>query len=76
MLCEEHRVVFRSVPAYFTSQQCSRCNHVEKGNRLSQELFKCLKCDFTDNADHNASLNILKRFTTGSYGTCYKQVNL
>lgn len=73
MLCEENRVSFRSVPAYYTSQECSCCGHIEKGNRLSQELFVCQKCGYTDNADNNASKVILKRFTTGTYGSCYKQ---
>ena len=73
MLSEERRSVFRSVPAFYTSVTCSRCNHVEKGNRLSQELFVCQKCGYTDNADNNASKVILKRFTTGTYGSCYKQ---
>lgn len=73
MLCEENRVVFRSVHPYYTSQECSCCGYIEKGNRLSQELFVCQKCGYTDNADKNASKVILKRFTTGTYGSCYKQ---
>ena len=74
MLCEENRVTFRSVPSYYTSLACSRCNHIEKANRLSQELFVCQKCGYSDNADYNASINILKRFATGTYGSCYKQL--
>lgn len=72
-LSEEGRSVFRSVPAFYTSVTCSHCGHVEKGNRLSQKLFVCQKCGYTDNADNNASKVILKRFTTGIYGSCYKQ---
>ena len=30
------------------------------------------KCYHTDNADINAALNILARFVTGKYGSCYK----
>lgn len=73
MLSEENRVTFRSVPPYYTSLECSNCGHIEKGNRLSQELFVCQRCGYTDNADYNASKVILKRFTTGTYGSCYKQ---
>ena len=72
MLCEENRVSFRSIPAYFTSLTCPRCGHIEKGNRLSQESFVCQNCGYSDNADHNASINILKRFTTGKYGSGYQ----
>ena len=73
MLCEENRVTFRSVLPFNTSIECSKCGHIEKGNRLSQESFVCQKCDYSDNADNNASKVILKRFTTGTYGSCYKQ---
>lgn len=73
MLCEENRVTFRSVNPFNTSIECSKCGHIEKGNRLSQESFICQKCGYSDNADSNASKVILKRFTTGTYGSCYKQ---
>lgn len=73
MLSEENRVTFRSVPPYYTSLECSNCGHIGKGNRLSQELFVCQSCGYTDNADENASKVILKRFTMGTYGSHYKQ---
>lgn len=73
MLCEENRVTFRSVLPYNTSRECSKCGHIEKENRLSQESFVCQKCGYSDDADYNASKVILKRFTTGTYGSCYKQ---
>jgi hypothetical protein len=40
---------------------CSKCKHVEKGNRKKQEEFKCLKCGFEFNADVNSALNIKNR---------------
>lgn len=46
-------------PAY-TSQTCSRCGNVDKENRQNQEKFKCTKCEFELNADHNASINIAR----------------
>lgn len=75
MLCEESRTSFRSVLPHNTSKECFCCGHIEKGNRLSQESFVCLKCGHSDNADLNASKVILKRFTTGTYGSCYKLNN-
>ena len=72
--CELNRVSFRSVSPH-TSQTCPRCNHVDRGNRKG-EIFMCLKCGYTNNADINAGINILYRFLTGSYGTRYKQENL
>lgn len=44
-----------------TSQRCSKCGHVEKGNRKHQSLFECKKCHFTLNADLNGSRNIALR---------------
>lgn len=52
--------VIKVDPSY-TSQTCSRCGHIDKDNRLTQEKFKCIKCDFTLNADHNAAINISRR---------------
>jgi putative transposase len=43
-----------------TSQRCSVCGHTEPGNRPSQELFLCLSCGHTENADVNAARNILQ----------------
>jgi transposase len=46
----------------YTSQQCLRCNHTNKLNRITQRMFKCIKCNFEMNADFNASANIALRF--------------
>lgn len=43
-----------------TSQGCSRCGHISKENRKTQEIFKC-RCGHEMNADHNAAINILNR---------------
>ena len=47
-------------PAY-TSQQCSRCGHVDKHNRESQAVFVCQVCGARMNADVNAAINIRER---------------
>ena len=43
----------------YTSQTCSSCGHVAKENRLTQANFECVSCCFSENADINASRNIL-----------------
>ena len=68
---EENRVTFRSVPSYYTSQRCSNCGFIERKNRKG-EVFKCLKCSHSENADINAAINILQRFIQGPYGALYK----
>lgn len=43
----------------YTSQTCSSCGHVAKESRLTQAKFSCVECGFSENADINASRNIL-----------------
>ena len=43
-------------PAY-TSQRCSECGHIDKGNRNGLD-FLCLSCGHESNADYNAARNI------------------
>jgi transposase len=49
---------FHLVPAHYNSQTCSSCGSIDKLNRVSQSLFRCLSCGFSDNADINACKNI------------------
>jgi IS605 OrfB family transposase len=59
-------------PSY-TSQECSQCGHRDRRNRKTQASFKCLKCGFTANADHNAAKNIRSRglvIWSQRIGTC------
>jgi transposase len=45
-----------------TSIECPVCGCIDKQNRQTQSEFKCIKCGHTDNADHNASINIENRY--------------
>ena len=47
----------------YSSQECNKCNYIDKGNRKSQELFVCLCCGHTDNADSNAYKNLATRIS-------------
>lgn len=49
-------------PAY-TSQTCSDCGVVDAESRKSQAVFSCTSCGFTENADRNAAIIILRRST-------------
>ena len=49
-----------SVHPCYTSQTCAECHHVDAGNRISQEEFRCRKCGHCDFADINAARNILR----------------
>jgi IS605 OrfB family transposase len=45
-----------------TSQRCSQCGHVHRGNRRSQSRFLCRNCGFELNADLNGSRNIAAKY--------------
>ena len=45
----------------YTSQECPACHSIDKKNRKSQKVFKCVNCGFTRNADYVASINIRNR---------------
>jgi putative transposase len=50
-----------AVPAAYTSQTCPCCQHVSKDNRKTQSKFKCVECDYENNADVVGAINILER---------------
>lgn len=51
----------------YTSQTCSKCGIVRKGNRKYRGLYVCNKCGMTLNADVNASINILQKGVPDSF---------
>ena len=50
------------VDARYTSQKCSKCGYIYRGNRTTQAHFKCKKCGYECNADVNAAINIANNF--------------
>ena len=53
----EQGVLVNLLNPTYTSQRCSSCGWVHKGNR-SGKLFKCDKCFFECDADLNAAINL------------------
>lgn len=57
-------IELRLVDPAYTSQTCSRCGNIDSDNRPKKEkgqaYFKCTKCEFELNADHNAAINIAR----------------
>lgn len=51
----------------YTSQQCPICGHINKNNRITQEIFCCEKCFHNNNADINAAVNIKNRVFIKEY---------
>ena len=60
-LCEADGVHFYAVDPAYTSQTCNICGFVHKLNRKG-EKFLCKNCGYTQDADFNASKNILKSY--------------
>ena len=58
---EKFGITTVEVNAAYTSQECSKCGFVSKGNRKSQSAFHCTCCGHKVNADVNAARNIVKR---------------
>lgn len=53
--------VLFAVPPQNTSQTCPCCGYIAKENRQTQADFKCVECDYQNNADVVGAINILKR---------------
>ena len=63
---EQNRVFLAFVDPAYSSQTCSSCRAIDKKSR-NGEVFKCTACGHADDADHNASMNILQRFLDGQF---------
>jgi IS605 OrfB family transposase len=62
----EYKAKMLGIPVFFvnprnTSRTCPSCGCIDKKNRKTQELFKCITCGFSELADYTASLNIKAR---------------
>ena len=54
---QQYNVCVEEINPVYTSQRCSQCGWTRKSNRKKKKLV-CTKCGYTDDADHNASINI------------------
>lgn len=57
-------IKFKLINPKETSQTCNKCGYVSAENRKGI-LFKCKKCNYSANADFNASVNIAKTILLG-----------
>ena len=60
---EKRGIRVHLTPAAYSSQQCPVCGCIDEENRKTQEEFCCCSCGHHDNADHNAAVNLKRRFT-------------
>jgi len=72
-ITEQRGISLVKVSPAYTSQQCSHCGAIDKNNRQC-ENFLCTVCGYENDADLNASLNILQRGDYSSSST--KNLNI
>ncbi len=62
----EYKSALAGVPMFLvnprgTSHTCPKCGFNVKANRPSRDLFKCVRCGFSDGSDHVGAVNIRLR---------------
>jgi len=62
---EEYGIEVVEINPAYSSQSCSSCGYVDKGNRRKREEFECKVCGRKLHADVNGSLNLKERFLEG-----------
>lgn len=68
-IARNYDIAVSTVHSSYTSKMCPECGCIEDGNRPNQETFRCVECGHSDNADHNASVNIRNRATQTVFAT-------
>lgn len=63
---ERNRVCLCFIEPSYTSQTCFSCKEVHKESRTG-EVYKCICCGYTADADVNAANNIFQRFLDGEF---------
>lgn len=54
-------IIVKLIKPYMTSKRCSKCGCIDEANRdckKNQAKFKCIVCNYEENADINAAKNI------------------
>jgi putative transposase len=62
----EYKAAIAGIPVVLvnprgTSHICPECGHNERANRPNRDIFRCVQCGFSGNADHIAAINIAAR---------------
>ena len=60
-IARKYGIAVSFVQAFYTSQTCPKCGHIDSENRKDQEHFECISCGYKSNADLNAARNIRQR---------------
>ncbi|HEV2655356.1 MAG TPA: zinc ribbon domain-containing protein, partial [Ktedonobacteraceae bacterium] len=61
------------VKSAYSSQECSICHYPDRANRPDQQTFCCVICGFSIHADHNAALNLARRWGDDELHACRRK---
>lgn len=57
--CKENNIELRIVDRWYPSSKiCHNCGHIKKDLKLSDRIYICSECGYTEDRDINASLNL------------------
>lgn len=57
--CKEYNIELRVVDRWYPSSKlCHDCGHIKKDLKLSDRIYICSECGYTEDRDINASLNL------------------
>nr|DAT34995.1 MAG TPA: endonuclease [Bacteriophage sp.] len=57
--CKEIGIELRVVDRFYpSSKTCHNCGHIKKDLKLSDRIYRCSECGYTEDRDINASLNL------------------
>nr|DAV32618.1 MAG TPA: endonuclease [Caudoviricetes sp.] len=57
--CKEYNIELRIVDRFYPSSKlCHNCGHIKKDLKLSDRIYICSECGYTEDRDINASLNL------------------
>lgn len=57
--CKENNIELRVVDRFYpSSKTCHKCGNVKKDLKLSDRVYRCSVCDYVEDRDINASLNL------------------
>src|SRR5450755_840482 len=58
------------VKSAYSSQECSMCHYPDRANRPDQQTICCVVCGFSTHADHNAAMNLARRWGDNELRAC------
>ena len=64
-IANEYGIAVSTVQPYYTSKMCPICGCIDDENRETQEEFRCVECEHSDNAVLRGKL--LKQLDNGAY---------